>query len=228
MRLDAERLRKLRRSLWALLAVVTLISVAASIITAINYTDIVYTKLAVDAGASMNVSASGLGPTGEVLNTTVFTLGVTVYVDDPGSRQVELQVITYRLTVRDYLYEDQMGANGSWVSYFSVVVKNQSYGQGAGLVNPGENRSFQVPPTGGRWTLDADSNPSTFTGLKNILNYAHIHKGYAWNESEWDHTFIFALILTGIPMDYSGPSSGYLIELPVVRRSQTIVLGGGR
>lgn len=216
MRLDAKGLRKLRYSLWAILAAVSLIFAAVSILSAVNYTDIAYAKLAVNPRASMNVTAAGLGPSGEILNATVFTLRVDIYVDNPSSRQIKFQMLTYQCKLRDYLNE----------TYYPALVENQTYEKDTGLVDPGENKSFTAPPSGAPWTFSLASSPATFPGAQTILNYALTHKGYRWNESEWDHIFVFTLIVTGVPTEYYGANSGYLIELPVVHRTQVIVQGG--
>lgn len=222
MRFTAAGYAKLRRAVWLLLAVVVVMFASLSVASVLHYTGVAYAKLAMEANASLSLTATDLDPSGRVTDQTVFHYNVTVNVTNPSSSAIEFQLIRYKGWVRDYIYERQQGGGGATKYYYAMLHENRSYDPTAGRVAAGSMKAFIA-----EWDYDLASHPESFTWTKTILNnFTETHPGQTWRDAEWNHFYAFLAIVSDIPLDYTGPSSGYLIELPVVRRYQGINLVG--
>ncbi len=220
MRLNPRKLRTIIIMTWAATLALTFSFLGLCLLSADNYTDIAYTKLAVEAEADLSMETSGLGNLGEILDTTVFYYNATINITNPGQRSVKLQYVKYQGWVEDYFTEDQFG--GTITSFYSNMVEDENYQAEAGLVSAQSTRSFTV-----NWTFDS-ARLVQFEVAQRILNYVLINstRHLRWEDANWNHFFVFRLIVTGVPTEYFGPDSSYLIELPMIVRSQGVSYGG--
>ena len=218
MRLDASRLSKIRRSLWITLTIVVVTFIGFSIASGINYTEVSYAKLSVDASADLSMSASNVGLSGEILNETDFSFSITANITNPSLRSVRLQLIQYQCSIRDYIFDDRIGANESSKSYYTIFVKRSIYNEYDGLITEENVRTYNI-----LWQFNITSDSDKFSLSKEILNYALSSHGLTWQDAEWNHYFFFKLIIIDVPSQYYGPNSGYLIELPVIDRDYRII-----
>lgn len=222
MRFDARKVKRLRQTVWMVLCIVTVVFLVLSIASAMNYTDIAYAKLAVDAETTLAVSASTLDTLGNVQSDTVLHFNATVNVLNPSKRIVLLQFLTYRAWIRNFYLEDQLGSNGSWRSYYTVLVRNFTFQGSTKTVEPERTLTFWL-----NWTYDRIKDPATFNGFQKIINHTISSRSLQWNETEWHHFYVYKLLITGVPYFYSGPNAGYLIELPVIHKEQGVNMGAG-
>jgi len=215
LRLTPQKLGRIRILLSAILIATTLIFVSLSLMSASNYTEIAYAKLSARANADVHMTAANLEPSGEVTDNTIFWFNVTVNITNPGSRTIRLQFITYQGALKDYITEDLFGGGNQRI-FYSSLVRMFSYQSNKGFIAPGSTSSLDIS-----WNLNKTDSVA-FQGTKRILNYALTNASHLlrWDQVEWNHFFVFQLIVTGVPIDYGGPSSGYLIELPVIRLYQ--------
>ncbi len=215
MRFDASRVRRLRQSVWIGLCVVTVIFLGLSVASAMNYSDIAYAKLAVEARTELTMSADGLDAMDNVQSATVLYFNATVSVTNPSERRILLQFLTYRTWIRNFYLEDQLGSNGSWMSHYTVLVRNYTFQGFSKAIQPHSTLTFHL-----NWSFSEVSNPATFTGFQKIINYTHSSRGLKWNETEWHHFYVYKMLITEVPNLYYGPNAGYLIELPVIHKEQ--------
>ena len=213
--MNPERLKKIRIAISALLVAITLVFVSLSVMSASNYTEIAYAKLSAEASAEVHMAVARLEPTGEVKDDTIFWFNITFNVSNPSSRIIKLQFVTYQGSVRDYMTQDLFGGAGQRI-FLSSLIRTYSCQSSQGSVQPGDRYS-----TGVSWVFD-NTETSAFQATKRILNYALSNSSHLlrWDQVEWNHYFVFQMLVTGVPSDYRGPNSSYLIELPVIRRYQ--------
>ncbi len=218
MWLDAGKLRRTRQLLWLLLVLSTSVFLSLSFLSASNYTDITIAKLGVDAETSVMMSVSGLGPSNEVLNVTTFWFNATVNMSNPSSRSVRLQFMNFRSSIRDYVLEDYINQTTSF--FTPIVLRNVSYPANEGLIGPGDVRTYRMS-----WKFSLGTDTIYFERARDVMNYALNRYSIPWDDVEWFHLFVIQLIVTDVPIDYYGPNSGYLIELPVIRLDRGFIVG---
>ena len=221
MRLDSQKLRTIRILLCVSLLIISVAFAVLSVMSATNWRDVVYTKLAVSLNADTSIKPSGLGQHGELQDSSIIWFNSTVDVTNPGSKTIRFQYVKFQGWVRDYLSEDLLNSSGK--IFFSALVRDFSNLTSGGLVAPQTVKSFHIS-----WRLD-NNEPMKFQETKRILNYAMTNSSplVPWDQVEWNQFYVFQLIVTGVPIDYYGPNSGYLIELPVILRYQGSNLGSG-
>ncbi len=215
MRFDASRVKKLRQFVWVILCIITVAFVTLSVASAMNYSDIAYAKLAVEANTELITSAENLDASDDIQSTTVLHFNATVNITNPSERTILLQFLTYRAWIRNFYLEDQLGSNGSWTSYYTVLVRNYTFQSSSKAILPHSTLTFQL-----NWSYDEVTDPATFTGFQKIINYTHSSRGLKWDETEWHHFYVYKMLITEVPYLYHGPNAGYLIELPVIHKEQ--------
>ncbi len=220
MRLDAGRVKKLRIVLWTLLVATVFSFLGLSLLSATNYYEVAYAKLTVDVAADMNMTASILASDGGITNGTVFHYAVSVNITNPSKRTVVLQFTKYQGILRDYIIEDLMG--GTTGASITMFVTNFTFSTDNGAIAGNTVKEFRLS-----WDLSNASNPAFFVPAKTIMDYAKSNKGLSWNEVEITHNFVFLMKISDVPSDYTGPDSGYLIELPVIQRRVVVTQPGG-
>jgi len=220
LRMSPGKLRTFRILVWALTLALTFSFLGLCVLSADNYTRIAYAKLSAEARANLSMEAAGLGPSGEVMDTTVFYYNATVNVTNPSQRSLKLQYVKYQGWVEDYIREDQYG--GTDLYFYSNMVEDENYQAQTGLVGPQSTKTFAV-----NWTFD-NARLDQFDVTQRILNYVLINstRHLRWDEANWNHFWVFRLLVTDVPMEYYGPDSAYLIELPVIVRYQGVSHGG--
>ena len=219
MRIDSRRIRLIRILLWIALASVVFSFVGLSVMSAFNYYDVAYAKLSVRANADLVMEASGIGMDGVVLNTTTFWFNVTINVTNPSRREMRLQYLKYQCWLEDYESEDIYSGLDRY--FRSMFVEDQGYAAESGVVGAESRRTFSVS-----WQLNSQTNRLDFDITQRMLNYALLNstQHLRWDQVFWNHFFVFQLIIPGVPTEYFGPNSGYLIDLPVVRLYQGVNL----
>jgi hypothetical protein len=213
VRLDARRVARIRIALWVTLTSVSLVFVAASTMSAINYTDVAMAKLAVSPVADLNITTSNLGPSGEVTDDTVFHYVAYVNVTNPSRKDVVLQFMKYQGWIRDYYMENLTHSHVPLA--FSMIVADPSFRPTDGLIAANSVKDFYCA-----WNFSRTDNSGGFEYARDIMNFARTSLGLGWRNLEMTHYFVFMLKVTGVPSDYTGPNSSYLIELPVIRKEQ--------
>ena len=220
MRVNPKRLKTIRIALWTSLLAITLSFAGLSVLSAANYTDIAVAKLSLNIGADLAMEASGLGTSGEVLDGTVFWYNATINVSNPSQRTVKLQYIKYQGWIEDYIQEDRFG--GNLTSFYSMLTANKSYSADSGVIDPKSTSTYHM-----NWTFSHAGQQVYFEGTQQILNYVLLNSSrhLRWDQATWNHYFVFRLIVTNVPTDYFGPNSDYLVQLPVITRTQGVSLG---
>ena len=220
MRLDARRVARIRIFLWVTLTSVSLVFAAASTLSALNYTDVAMAKLEIYPVADLNITASDLGPSDEVKDNTIFHYVASVNITNPSRKDVLLQFIKYQGWVRDYLLENLTHSQVPLA--FSMIVADPSCQPADYLIVANSVKHFHCI-----WNFSKTDNSGGFERAKDIMNFALANFGLGWRQLELTHFFVFMLLVTGVPSDYTGPNSAYLIELPVIRKEQLTTWPGG-
>ena len=220
MRLDAGRVKKLRIVLWTLLVATVFSFLGLSLLSATNYYEVAYAKLTVDVAADVNMTASNLASDGGVTNGTVFHYAVSVNITNPSKRTVVLQFTKYQGILRDYIIEDLMG--GTTGASITMFVTDFIFSTDNGTIVGNTVKGIRLS-----WDLSNASNPAFFVPAKTIMDYAKSKKGLSWDEVEIAHVLVFMMKISDLPSDYTGPNSGYLIELPVIQRRVVVTQPGG-
>jgi len=191
------------------LAIALAVSGAFSIGTAMNYSDLVESRILTDV--SLDVSATTHMAAG---NLSSVDLKVSLLIHNPGGKAMQVNTVVFQGWLRDLPAEAGLAPermrdegqvrleNGSRMLFypiFTLTAVSMEIVEAGGTANVTViDRSFA-----------RNASEETFAAMEEMLGAGDL---------TWEHYCQVTLYVYGVPRDYPGLNSGYLSEMAVTRR----------
>jgi len=210
-------LKRKKQVIWLAAVAISLSFLSMGVGTAVNYTQIAETKLAVWGEASLSASIFR-SPNGTISS---IRLSISVAITNPGPKGVSLWLLVMKAWIRDYPTEagvntGRLGSDGESaeqnVTRFWTPITALSTEIAADI--PAKSTRTVTKEL----TMNRQANESTFKVIEEISSYAMAHGGIGDAQLEWARYARMTLYVSGVPHDVSGYGT-YLREVPVITRS---------
>jgi hypothetical protein len=210
-------LKRKKQVIWLAAVALSASFLAMGVGTAVNYTQIAETKLAVWGEATLRAAIFRASDG----NISSIKLNVSVEITNPGPKGVSLWLLVLKTWIRDYPTEagDNTGRIGS---DGATIVQNETR-----LWAPVTALSIEVDAdipakttkvVSKEFDMGRQANESVFRFVEEISSFAKTRLALDDSQLEWERYARITMYVSGVPHDVSGYGT-YLREVPIITRA---------